>query len=138
MVLDKSHEEKMEKNSKVKAREREMKNLVETSKLEKTQGYSLRGRKFEGYVIRKFDKRVTIEFERVKFVRKYERYLKTKTKLHARLPESLKDEINIGDYIQIMECRPLSKIIHFVVIRKIRDADDKMKNKMREDQEEEK
>ena len=32
-----------------------------------------RGRKFEGYVIRKFDKRVTIEFERVNYIKKYER-----------------------------------------------------------------
>ncbi|MBS3091985.1 30S ribosomal protein S17 [Candidatus Pacearchaeota archaeon] len=123
----------MEKNNKVKGKDGKVKNLVET--MEKVQVYSLRGRKFEGYVIRKFDKRVTIEFERVKFVRKYERYLKTKTKLHARLPESLKNEINIGDYIQIMECRPLSKIIHFVAVKKIREADDKMKKKMQENKE---
>jgi len=82
-----------------------------------------RGRKFEGYVIRKFDKRVTIEFERVNYIKKYERYAKSKTKIHARLPESLKDTINLGDYIQIMECRPLSKITHHIVIKKIRDAD---------------
>ena len=123
----------MEKNNKVKGKDGKVKNLVET--MEKVQVYSLRGRKFEGYVIRKFDKRVTIEFERVKFVRKYERYLKTKTKLHARLPESLKNEINMGDYIQIMECRPLSKIIHFVAVKKIREADDKMKKKMQENKE---
>ncbi len=84
---------------------------------------SLRGRKFEGYVIKKFDKRVVIEFGRVKLIRKYERYLKTKTKIHARIPESLKNEINLGDYIQVMECRPLSKIIHHVVVKKIRNAD---------------
>ena len=78
-----------------------------------------RGRKFEGNVIRKFDKRVTIEFERVNFIRKYERYLKTKTKMHARLPEALKDQINIGDLIQIQECRPISKITHHIVIKKI-------------------
>lgn len=85
--------------------------------------YSLRGRKFEGYVIKKFDNRVVIKFERMIFIRKYERYLKTYSKLHARLPVELKDQINIGDYIQIMETRPLSKIIHFVVTKKIRDAD---------------
>ncbi|MBI2628538.1 30S ribosomal protein S17 [Candidatus Pacearchaeota archaeon] len=122
----------MEKNSKVKGKDGKMKSLVETPNQEKIQEYSFRGRKFEGYVIRKFDKRVTIEFERIKFVKKYERYLKTKTKLHARLPEFLKNEINLGDYIQIMECRPLSKIIHFVAVKKIREADDKMKKKMQE------
>ncbi len=81
-----------------------------------------RGRRFEGTVIKKFDKRVVIEFERVKFVRKYERYAKTKTRMHARLPEKLKNEINIGDYIQIQECRPLSKILHHMVIKKIRSS----------------
>ncbi|HRZ85735.1 MAG TPA: 30S ribosomal protein S17 [Candidatus Paceibacterota bacterium] len=84
--------------------------------------YSLRGRKFEGYVIKKIDKRVTIEYEKVKYIKKYERYIKEKSKLHARLPSELINSIQIGDYIQITECRPLSKIIHFVVTKKIRSA----------------
>ena len=90
---------------------------------------SARGRKFEGYVISKFDKRVAIKFERVKLVRKYERYSKTWTKIHAYLPEELKSEINVGDYIQVMECRPLSKILHHIVIKKIRSVDDKGEGK---------
>jgi ribosomal protein S17 len=32
----------------------------------------------------------------------------------------MEDDIEIGDYIKIQECRPLSKIIHFVVIGKIK------------------
>ena len=84
-----------------------------------------RGRKFEGYVIRKFDKRLTIQFENVKYIKKYERYAKTRTKIHARLPENMKDKINVGDYIQVMECRPLSKIIHHIVIKKIREGEKK-------------
>jgi small subunit ribosomal protein S17 len=86
-------------------------------------GISIRGRKFQGTVIRKFDKRVTIEFERVRYVKKYKRYSKAKTKIHAYLPENLKEEINLGDYIQVQECRPLSKIIHAVVVKKIRSVD---------------
>ncbi|OIO41772.1 30S ribosomal protein S17 [Candidatus Pacearchaeota archaeon CG10_big_fil_rev_8_21_14_0_10_31_9] len=82
-----------------------------------------RGRKFEGHVIRKFDKRVTIQLERVKYIRKYERYAKYQTKVHAYLPENMKEQIQIGDYIQVMETRPLSKIIHHLVVKKIRDAD---------------
>jgi len=93
--------------------------LVET--IEKIP-YSTRGRKFEGYVIRKFEQRVTIKFERVKYMPKYERYTKSQTKIHARLPFELKDKINIGDYVQVAECRPLSKIIHHVVVKKIRDG----------------
>ena len=80
----------------------------------------LRGRVFQGVVIRKLPGRVTIEFERILKVKKYERYEKRKTKLHARLPDCLVSEINIGDLIEIAECRPLSKMIHFVVVRRIR------------------
>lgn len=84
-----------------------------------------RGRIFEGKVIKKFYKRVVIEFERTSYIRKYERYKKSRTKIHARLPNCMKDSINVGDYIRVQECRPLSKIIHFAVIEKIRDAEAK-------------
>ena len=79
---------------------------------------SLRGRSFKGRVISKFPKRISIEFERTIYIKKYERYSKRKTKLHARLPECMQDEIEVGDYIEIKECRPISKIVHFIVIGK--------------------
>ena len=82
----------------------------------------VRGRVFEGIVIRKLHKRVTIEFERMIYVRKYERYKKSKTKIHARLPVCMEKEINIGDLIKVQGCRPLSKIIHSVVIEKIKSG----------------
>ena len=81
-----------------------------------------RGKTFEGTVKKKFHKRVVIEFERMVYVRKYERYAKSKTKIHARLPESFEKEVNVGDLIRVRECRPLSKIIHFIVIKKLKDA----------------
>lgn len=81
-----------------------------------------RGRTFEGTVKKKFDKRIVIEFEKMIYVKKYERYAKSRTRIHARLPESMEKEINIGDLIKVQECRPLSKIIHFIVIKKIKDA----------------
>ena len=34
----------------------------------------VRGRTFKGYVIRKFPRRIVIEFERIVYIRKYERY----------------------------------------------------------------
>tara|TARA_Y100000310_G_scaffold198127_1_gene198160 strand:- start:27 stop:374 length:348 start_codon:yes stop_codon:yes gene_type:complete len=80
---------------------------------------SLRGRTFKGTVISKHPKRIAIEFERTLFIKKYERYAKKKTKLHARLPECMSHDIQIGDYIEIKECRPISKIIHFIVTKKI-------------------
>ena len=80
----------------------------------------VRGRAFEGKVIRKFPRRITIEFERMIYLRKYERYAKSKTKIHARLPMCIENKIDIGDIVLVRECRPLSKIIHFVVIKKIK------------------
>ncbi|MCK9596910.1 30S ribosomal protein S17 [Candidatus Pacearchaeota archaeon] len=81
-----------------------------------------RGRIFEGRVIKKFQKRVVIEFERMIYSKKYERYFKSKTKIHARLSPCMESQISIGDLIRIQECRPLSKIIHFVVIKKIKSV----------------
>jgi small subunit ribosomal protein S17 len=78
----------------------------------------VRGKTFQGTVIGKHPKRITIEFQRSTYVRKYERFASYKTKIHARLPECMEEKINIGDYIKIQECRPLSKIIHFVVLGK--------------------
>jgi small subunit ribosomal protein S17 len=99
----------------------------------------LRGRSFKGTVIKKFPKRVVIEFERTIFIKKYERYSKRKTKLHARLPECMFKEIEIGDYIEIRECRPISKIVHFVVVgkaRKTADEGKKVKSKDKSEGEE--
>ncbi len=78
-----------------------------------------RGKIFEGEVITKSPKRIAIQFERMVYVRKYERYKKNKTKIHARLQDCMKDDIQIGDMVRIKECRPLSKIIHFVVLGKV-------------------
>ncbi len=86
-----------------------------------------RGRTFEGIVTKKFPKRVVIEFERMIYVRKYERYAKSRIKLHARMPEMIEKEINVGDLIRIQECRPLSKIIHFIVIKKLKAKEETVK-----------
>lgn len=79
----------------------------------------LRGRTFKGYVVSKHFRRVAIAFERIVYIQKYERQAKKKTKIHARLPDCMQDEIEIGDYIEVKECRPLSKIVHFCVVKKI-------------------
>tara|TARA_Y100000310_G_scaffold265631_1_gene276770 strand:- start:7914 stop:8261 length:348 start_codon:yes stop_codon:yes gene_type:complete len=82
----------------------------------------LRGRIFEGEILKKLPGRVTIQFERMVKVPKYERYEKRKTKLHARLPDCMKNGVNVGDLIQISETRPISKMIHFVVISIIKSS----------------
>ena len=83
-----------------------------------------RGRIFEGTVTRKLPTRLTIEFERMIYSSKFERYFKSKTKIHAHLSKCMENEIKIGDLIAIQECRPLSKLIHFVVIKKIKSAEE--------------
>lgn len=94
-------------------KKKEKKNIVR--ELVKT-----RGRNFQGTVLRKFHDRVTIQFERLLYSRKYERYEKRKTKLHARLPKEMESKISVGDYVEIAECRPISKTVTFIVIKKIR------------------
>lgn len=79
-----------------------------------------RGRIFEGFITKKFSNRVVVEFERTVYFHKYQRFYKKKTRLHARLPSEV--NVNVGDYIRVQECRPLSKIIHFIVIEKVRSA----------------
>jgi small subunit ribosomal protein S17 len=88
----------------------------------------LRGRTFEGEVINKLAGRLKIEFERVLYDKKYERFDKRRTRIHARLPDCLANEIQLGDWIQIRECRPLSKIIHFYVVKKVRSKQEKIAN----------
>ncbi len=48
------------------------------------------------------------------YVPKYERYEKRRSHYSAHLPPCI--DVNIGDPVKIMECRPLSKSISFVVI----------------------
>lgn len=85
----------------------------------------LRGRIFEGVVIKKLPNRVTIQFERMLKIKKYERYEKRKTKVHARLPDCMKHDIDEGDLIEIAETRPISKTIHFVVNKIIKKMEKK-------------
>lgn len=79
----------------------------------------LRGRTFKGNVIKKFHGRVVIEFERMLYVKKYESYERRKTKIHARLPACMDEDVSVGDVIEIAETRPISKMIHFVVTKVI-------------------
>ena len=87
-------------------------------------GLKTRGKTIKGIVVSKNNKRLAIEFEKMNYIKKYERYAKSKIKIHARLSKCMEKEINLGDLVKIKECRPLSKIIHFVVIEKLKNAED--------------
>lgn len=79
---------------------------------------STRGRQFIGTVIStKMRKTVVVEFERLYFLKKYERYEKRKTKLKVHNPDCI--NANDGNVVRIFECRPLSKTKNFVIVEKL-------------------
>ena|SRR3989344_216049 len=78
---------------------------------------STRGRIFKGVVTKKFPTRIVVEFEKTDYIPKYERYYKKKTRIHAYLPKGA--NVEVGDYVKVQECRPLSKIIHSIFIEKV-------------------
>lgn len=77
----------------------------------------IRGRTFTGKVVSsKMQRGVVVAWERKVMIPKYERYEKRKTKIKAHNPPCINAEE--GDIVTIAECRPLSKLISFVVIEK--------------------
>lgn len=75
----------------------------------------LRGKSFTGLVkSAKMQKSVLVEWKGSRFITKYERYKKTKTKVCAHNPSCI--NAKEGDYVNIMECRPLSKTKNFCVV----------------------
>ena len=78
----------------------------------------IRGRHFVGTVTSsKMKKTAVVEFDRLHFLKKYERYEKRKTRLKIHNPECI--NAKEGDIVKIAECRPLSKTKNFVVIEKL-------------------
>ena len=79
---------------------------------------SVRGRQLSGTVISaKMRKTAVMEFERLNFVKKYERYEKRRTRLKVHNPDCI--GAKEGDKITVMECRPLSKGKNFVIVEKV-------------------
>ena len=74
-----------------------------------------RGRKFIGIVTSdRMHKTVTVEWERTKYLKKYERYERRKSSVKAHNPDTIKAKT--GQKVVIMETRPLSKTKNFIVI----------------------
>ncbi len=76
----------------------------------------VRGQTLEGKIVSNAHQTVTVEREYYRFLKKYERYEKKRSKISAHSPKCM--EINIGDTVKIMECRPISKTKSFVIIEK--------------------
>ncbi|MCK5342878.1 MAG: 30S ribosomal protein S17 [Candidatus Heimdallarchaeota archaeon] len=79
---------------------------------------SVRGRVIETDVIAdRMDKTVTVERSKLELNRKYKRYGRSRTRMHAHNPPCI--DVKTGDRVRIGECRPISKTVSFVVIEKI-------------------
>tara|TARA_Y100000034_G_C6702619_1_gene309959 strand:- start:103 stop:432 length:330 start_codon:yes stop_codon:yes gene_type:complete len=75
----------------------------------------VRGRLFKGLVkSAKAQRTAVISWERSFYIKKFERYEKRSSKVQAHVPKCL--DVKEGDNVRIMECKPLSKTKHFVII----------------------
>ena len=76
----------------------------------------VRGRTLEGKVKSdKMHRTVTVEWDRRKFVKKYQRYEKRRSTVKAHNPDCIKAKE--GQKVMLMESRPISKTKNFVVVR---------------------
>ena len=78
----------------------------------------LRGQIIEGTVSSVgMSNSIIVQREVTRYMKKYERYEKRTRKYAAHLPSCI-GEVESGDNVRIMECRPLSKTVKFCVIEK--------------------
>lgn len=77
----------------------------------------VRGIVLEGAVVSDLmQNTVVVQREYTKMIRKYERYEKRRSKIHAHNPPCI--GAKKGDVVKIAECRPLSKTKSYVVVEK--------------------
>jgi len=78
-------------------------------------GFSVRGQIIDGQVVNtRMQGSARVQREYLRYVTKYERYEKRTSSYTAHAPPCL--DVQVGDLVKIMECRPLSKTKSFVVI----------------------
>lgn len=77
-----------------------------------------RGRTFIGKVISdKMQKTVTVEWPRLCYIPKFERYEKRRSRVKAHNPDCI--AAKTGDMVKIAECRPIAKTVSFVIIERL-------------------
>lgn len=80
---------------------------------------SVRGQALTGRVVSaKMEKTVVVRRDYLKYIPKYMRYERRHSKIHAHNPPCI--SAKEGDVVKIMECRPLSKTVSWVVVEKLR------------------
>jgi small subunit ribosomal protein S17 len=83
-----------------------------------TRKVHVRGRIFKGEVIStKMTKTIVVSMNYYIKDKKYERLARARSKIAAHLPDCI--DVKEGDYVRIMETRPLAKTVTFVVLDKI-------------------
>lgn len=83
---------------------------------------AVRGRVLDGTVVSdRMEKTVIIRRDYNKYVPKYRRYERRHSRIAAHSPPCI--GAVVGEKVRIMECRPLSKSVSFVVIEKGGEAE---------------
>ena len=78
---------------------------------------SVRGQVIDGVVVSvKMDRTAVVERNYLKYQEKYERYEKRSSKYSVHAPACF--DLKVGDNVSIMECRPISKTVSFVIVEK--------------------
>ena len=76
---------------------------------------SLRGKVLEGKVVStKAPKTAIVERNYVFYIPKYERYERRRSRIAVHNPPCI--NAKVGDRVKIVECRPISKTKHFVIV----------------------
>lgn len=76
---------------------------------------SVRGRVFTGTVLSNaMQKTAVVEWQRIRPIKKYERYEIRRTKIKAHNPESINAQV--GDKVRVGETRKLSKTKSFIIM----------------------
>lgn len=82
---------------------------------------SVRGQVLVGRVVStKMDRSIVVEKEHLKYVPKFERFMRRASRYTAHRPPCL--PVELGDEVRIAECRPLSKTKSFVLVEKLKPA----------------
>lgn len=77
----------------------------------------IRGRVLEGVVVSdKMDKTVIVRCDYLKYVSKFMRYERRRSRIPSHNPPCI--DAKEGDRVTIAECRPISKTVSFVVVEK--------------------
>ncbi len=75
----------------------------------------IRGKLIQGKVVSaKAPKMVVVQQEYPRIVKKYKRYARSQSKIHAHRPICI--DVKEGDIVLTAECRPISKSVSFVVV----------------------